>query len=73
VDKGHSQARDTGKSGLLKSWYVYHRLGCITGAGNDVQFNADAFTNWKIMKLITEREAAQSESLVGDQAREKVM
>ena len=38
VDKGRSQARVAVKSGLLKSWYVYHRLGRVTGAGNNVSW-----------------------------------
>ena len=37
VDKARSQARVAVKSGMLKSWYVYHRLGHITGAGNNVE------------------------------------
>ena len=71
VDKGRSQARVAVKSGLLKSWYVYHRLGRVTGRGNNVQLNGltEAFNNWKKLKVITEREAARNESLVGGQGK----
>jgi hypothetical protein len=71
VDKGRSQARVAVKSGLLKSWYVYHRLGRVTGAGNNVELNGltDALANWKTMPVIAEREAARNESMVGGQGK----
>ena len=71
VDKSRSQAQVAVKSGLLKSWYVYHRLGRISGKGNDVELNglSDALANWKSMSVITEREAAQNESMVGGQGK----
>jgi hypothetical protein len=71
VDKGRSQARVAVKSGLLKSWYVYHRLGHVTGVGNNVELNelTNAFANWKTMPVITEREAARNESMVGGQGK----
>jgi hypothetical protein len=71
VDKGRSQARVAVKSGLLKSWYVYHRLGRVTGRGNNVQLNGltEALKNWNKMPVITEREAARNESLVGGQGK----
>ena len=71
VDKGRSQARVAVKSGLLKSWYVYHRLGRVTGVGNNVELNGltDAFANWKTMPEIAEREAARNESMVGGQGK----
>jgi len=71
VDKSRSQARVAVKTGLLKSWYVYHRLGRITGSGNDVELNglSDTLANWKTMKVITEREAARNESMVGGQGK----
>jgi len=71
VDKSRSQARVAVRTGLLKSWYVYHRLGRITGNGNDVQLNGlgDTLTNWTALPLITEREAARNESMVGGQGK----
>ena len=61
VDKTRSQARVAVKSGLLKSWYVYHRLGQVTGVGNNVELNGltDALNGWESMKIILEREAAR--------------
>ena len=62
VNKGRSMARVAVKSGLLKSWYVYHRLGRVTGHGDNVQLNGltEASTNWKTMKVISERETARN-------------
>jgi len=67
VNKGRSQARVAVKSGLLTSWYVYHRLGRITGKGNDMELNGlkKAFNEWKTMKVISEREASRNQSMVG--------
>ena len=74
VDKSCSQARVAVKSGLLKTWYVYHRLGRVTGSGNNVELNglSDALANWKTMKVITDREAAKNESMVGGQGKGNV-
>ncbi len=71
VDKSSSQARVAVKSGLLKTWYVYHRLGRITGCGNNVELNglSETLKNWKMLKEITEREAARNESMVGGQGK----
>jgi hypothetical protein len=71
VDKSRSQARVAVKSGLLKTWYVYHRLGRITGCGNNVELNglSEVLKNWKTLKEITEREAARNESMVGGQGK----
>jgi hypothetical protein len=71
VDKARSQARVAVKSGLLKSWYVYHRLGRVTGRGNNVELNGltEALKNWNKMPVITEREAARNKSLVGGQGK----
>jgi hypothetical protein len=71
VDKTRSQAHVAVKSGLLKSWYVYHRLGRVTGKGNNVELNglADALNGWESMKIILEREAARKESIVGGQGK----
>jgi hypothetical protein len=71
VDKTRSQARVAVKSGLLNSWYVYHRLGRVTGVGNNVELNGltDALNGWESMKIISEREAARQESIVGGQCK----
>ncbi len=39
VNKSRCQARVAVKAELLKSWYVYHRLGQVTGKGNNVELN----------------------------------
>jgi hypothetical protein len=72
VDKTRSQARVAVKLGLLKSWYAYHRLGRVTGVGNNnVELNGltDALNGWESMKIISEREAARKESIVGSQGK----
>ena len=71
VDKAHSQARVAVKGGMLKPWYIYHQLRCISGKGNDKELNglSDALANWKTMKIIMEREAARNESMVGGQGK----
>jgi hypothetical protein len=63
VDKKCSQVRVAVKLGLLKSWYVYHRLGRVTGKGNNLELN------WESMKIISEREAVRKESIVGGQGK----
>ena len=52
--------------GMLKSWYVYHRLGQVTGKVNNVELNglADALNGWESMKIISEREAVRKESIL---------
>ena len=52
VDKSHSQAWVAVKSGLLKTWYIFHQLGCITGYGNNVELNglSETSRNWKTLK-----------------------
>jgi len=71
VDKTRSQAHVAVKSGLLKSWYVYHRLIRVTEKGNNVELNglADALNGRESMKIILEREAARKESIVGGQGK----
>ena len=36
VHNSRSQAWVAVKTGLLRSWHIYHRLGCVTGYGNNV-------------------------------------
>jgi len=71
VNKCRSQVRVAVKCGLLKSWYVYHRLGRVSGKSNDVALNGltDALNGWESMKVISEREAARKSSLVGGQGK----
>ncbi len=71
VNKRHCQAHVAVKAGLLKSWYVYHRLGQVTGKGNNVELNGltDALNGWESMKIISEREAARKEFIVGGQGK----
>ncbi|MGA1646391.1 MAG: hypothetical protein ACO4AV_15605, partial [bacterium] len=59
------------KSGTLKGWYAYHRLGRIKGKGNNVTLNGldEALKNWMAMPAITERAAAREESMVGGQGK----
>ncbi len=59
VNKSPCQARVAVKAGLLKSWYVYHRLGRVTGKGNNVELNGltDTLNGWESMKIISERAA----------------
>ena len=56
-------------TGLLRPWYVYHKLRVVPGLGNDRALNnlEDAFKNWKTMNWIAPRTAATNQSLVGGQ------
>ena len=47
--------KGSGEKGMLKTWYVYHRLRCISGKGNDVKLNglSDTLANTKSMSVIT--------------------
>jgi hypothetical protein len=73
VDKTCCQVCVAVKSGLLKSWYVYHRLGRVTGKGNNVELtgltDALKLNGWESMKIILEREAARKECIVGGQGK----
>ena len=57
------------KSGVLRPWYVYHKLRVVPGAGNNrVLMNLDeAYKGWKTMSVIAPRTAAINESIVGGQ------
>ncbi len=39
VNKGKSSAHVAVKSGLLKDWYVYHKLGRVSGNSNNIALN----------------------------------
>ena len=43
----------------------------MTGVGNNVESNGltDALNGWESMKIISEREAARKESIVGSQSK----
>ena len=69
VDKARSQARVAVKGGLLKSWYVYHKLDIVPGAGNNPSLFGLSLVGWEDLKEITEREAARQVSLVGGQGK----
>ena len=71
VDKSRSMARVAVKSGILKAWYVYHKLSIVKGVGNDASLCglSDALAGWEKLKVVTEREAARNESLVGGQGK----
>ena len=57
------------KSGVLRPWYVYHKLRVVPGPGNNraLMNLEDAFKGWKTMKVIAPRTAAINESIVGGQ------
>ena len=57
-------------SGLLQNWYLYHQVGRVTGPGNDMEINGltSAYNNWKLLREISEREAARNQSVIGGQA-----
>jgi hypothetical protein len=57
------------KSGVLRPWYVYHRLRVVPGLGNNQKLNGleDAYKHWETMDVIAPRTAANNESLVGGQ------
>ncbi len=55
------------KTGLLQSWYQYHRLSRVTGPANNIKLLGldAAFLNWTRMKEASEHEASREESVVG--------
>jgi hypothetical protein len=55
------------RNGVLRPWYVYHKLRVVQGLGNDRNLNGleEAYLNWKCMAIISPREAATDQSLVG--------
>ena len=57
------------KMGVLRPWYVYHKLYMVTGAGNNqvLMDIENAFQGWRMMKIIAPRMAAMNESIVGGQ------
>ncbi len=69
VNNGKSSARVAVKSGLLKDWYVYHKLGRVSGNSNNIALNGltEAFKTWKTLPVIAERQAARNESMTGGQ------
>ncbi len=59
------------KSGLLKQWYLYHKLTHVMGKGNNIELLGlqEAHLGWGLMKVISEWEASRNESLVGGQGK----
>ncbi len=57
------------KSGLLRPWYVYHKLRLVPGAGNNrVLMDLDeAFKGWKGMAVIAPRTVVINKTIVGGQ------
>ena len=69
VNKKMAKVRVAVETGLLQNWYQYHQVGRVTGPGNNMELNglSDAFTNWRRLPEISEREAARNQSVVGGQ------
>ena len=57
------------KSGVLRPWYVYHKLRVVPGPGNSraLMNLDDAYKGWKALPVIAPRTAAINESIVGGQ------
>jgi hypothetical protein len=57
------------QTGVLRPWYVYHKLRVVTGAGNNrvLMDLKNAFQGWKMMTFIAPRTAAINELIVGGQ------
>jgi hypothetical protein len=69
VNKGKSSARVAVKSGLLKDWYVHHKLGRVSGNSNNIALNGltKSFKNLKTLPVIAERLAARNKSVTEGQ------
>ncbi len=69
VNKGKSLACVAVKSGLLKDWYIYHKLGRVSGNSNNIALNGltEEFKAWKTLPVIAERQAARNKSTTGEQ------
>jgi hypothetical protein len=57
------------KSGILRSWYVFHKLRRLPDLGNNRFLNdlEDAFKNWRKLDFISPRTASINASIVGGQ------
>ena len=57
------------KTGVLRPWYVYHKLRAIPGEGNNKVLMGleEAFINWKSLPVIAPRTASVDASIVGGQ------
>jgi len=55
------------KTGLLRPWYVYHKLRVLVGKGNNRKLHdlEDIYNNWRQMETIAPRTASTRQSLVG--------
>ncbi len=69
VNNNKSSARVAVKSGLLKDWYLYHKLGRVSGNSNNIALNGltEAFKTRKTLPVIAEQQAARNESMTGGQ------
>jgi hypothetical protein len=59
------------KTGILKQWYLYHKLTHVVGKGNNIELLGlkEAYLRWATMKVISEQEASRNESLGGGQGK----
>jgi hypothetical protein len=60
------------KAGLLEGWYQYHKLRRVVGIGSNLKLLGleEAYLGCGMMKVVSERAAARTESLVGGQGRD---
>jgi len=73
INKDKSTCRVAVKRGVLRRAYSHHNIRIVPEASNNRQIMEleDAFTNWRSLPQITEREAARHESSVGGQGMVK--
>ncbi len=75
IDESRMMARVAVHSGLLKNWYVCHKLSHVTGKDNNVALLGltEALIGWSTMSEISEQEASRNQSLVGGQGKGTVI
>lgn len=73
INKDKSTCRVAVKRGVLKRAYSHHNLRIVPDASNNRQVMdlEEAFTDWRSLPSITEREAARHVSSVGGQGMVK--
>lgn len=69
ISQEHGSYRVACEHGVLKSWYVYHRLSRVSELQNNRAIHRleDIFESWRGAVTLTEREAARHMSSVGGQ------